>query len=159
MQIQTFQFKFKDDSKLKASEKPWFNECLHDQWAAFHLNCKSEFPDPFNFPFLYSNLLFLLFTLFFPGYSFQDSTPFHWFLYPASPLLYPNPPLFTPNLIFFLLFTLLLRLVPVRVVPLPWHYFNLYAAPPPPTTLIIVNYSYDVVTGELFIQLGNYIIW
>ena len=59
--------------------------------AAFHLNCKSEFPDPFNFPFLYSNLLFLLFTLFFPGYSFQDSTPFHWFLYPASPLLYPNP--------------------------------------------------------------------
>ena len=122
------------------------------------LNCKSEFPDPFNFPFLFSNLLFLLFTLFFPGYSFQDSTPFHWFLYPASPLLYPNPP-------YLLQFNLL---PPVYSTSSPSTrqgstpsltlLQSLCCPPPPPTTLIIVSYSYDVVTGELFIQLGNYII-
>ena len=94
----------------------------------------------------------------FPGTPFQDSTPFHWFLYPASPLLYPNPP-------YLLQFNFL---PPVYSTSSPSTrqgstpsltlLQSLCCPPPPPTTLIIVNYSYDVVTGELFIQLGNYII-
>ena len=124
----------------------------------FHLNCKSEFPDPFNFPFLYSNLLFLLFTLFFPGYSFQDSTPFHCFFILLLPFFTPTPP-------YLLQFNLL---PPVYSTSSPSNpsgvgtpsltLLQSLCCPPPPTTLIIVSYSYDVVTGELFIQLGNYII-
>ena len=124
----------------------------------FILNCKSEFPDPLislsvlqsTFPPVHPLLSAVL---------LQDSTPFHWFLYPASPLLYPNPP-------YLLQFNFL---PPVYSTSSPstrqgsTPSLTLLQSlccppPPPPTTLIIVNYSYDVVTGELFIQLGNYII-
>ena len=44
-----FSFQIQRRFQAKGKREPWFNECLHDQWAAFHLNCKSEFPDPFNF--------------------------------------------------------------------------------------------------------------
>ena len=66
----------------------------------------------------------------FPGTPSRIAPPSTGFFILLLPFFTPIPLIYS-NLIFFLLFTLLLRLVPVRVVPLPWHYFNLYAAPPP----------------------------
>ena len=123
--------------------------------------------------FLYSNPVFILFTLSLPRDPLlgQYTLPSHHFSLYSAPFPFIHPilsllqtPFFTPIQSFSFLplssTTIPFRVrVRVRVVP-PSLTSLQYLSSPPHYSLILVSYSFDVyvVAVELFIQLDNHII-